>query len=71
MPFSLKLYSSSDNLSQKTNKPEDLQPSDQLLRAGGIGIFNNPGPFIPSDELKKNLPPAAVSRGEMHDMGTD
>ncbi|KJA21768.1 hypothetical protein HYPSUDRAFT_110536, partial [Hypholoma sublateritium FD-334 SS-4] len=40
----------------KTNDPADLQPSGGLRNNGAMDAFNTPGPFIPSEQIKNNLP---------------
>ncbi|KAH9475891.1 hypothetical protein JR316_0011452 [Psilocybe cubensis] len=49
----------------KTNDPADLQPPGGLRHNGPMDAFNTPGPFIPKEDMKNNLP-APLSREELH-----
>ncbi|PPQ88167.1 hypothetical protein CVT25_005132 [Psilocybe cyanescens] len=48
----------------KTNDPADLQPPGGLRHNGPMDAFNTPGPYVPKDDIKNNIP-APASREEL------
>ncbi|KAF8994040.1 hypothetical protein BDQ17DRAFT_1311813 [Cyathus striatus] len=48
----------------KTNDPADLQPSGGLRNQGGMEAFHARDPYVPSKEIRDNLP-EPLSREEL------